>query len=94
MPSLLLGGGRSGSNWNGGRDQIGTVAAIRLECPAALRWNSQFTTFFGDVTGERTFFEHGIDTAALKHLHSIGVLKSVPAATPLRRPPSVKKVRP
>jgi hypothetical protein len=29
------------SGWNGGRDQVGMVAAIKLEYLAALRWNPQ-----------------------------------------------------
>ena len=37
---FLAGGGWPGSNWNGGRHQIGRLAAIRLEYLAALRWNS------------------------------------------------------
>jgi hypothetical protein len=55
---------------------------------------ARFTKFFGDVTGERTFFEHGMDTEALKHLHRIGVLKSFPAPAPSLRLPSAGKVRP
>lgn len=54
----------------GGRDAAATVA--------------RFTKFFGDVTGERTFFEHGMDPEALKHLRSIGVLKSVPTPASAR----------
>ena len=39
---FLSGGGWPGSDWNGGRHQIGTVAAIRSEYLAALRWNSHY----------------------------------------------------
>ncbi len=63
----------------GGRDAAATVA--------------RFTKFFGEVFGERSFFEHGMDAAALKHLHSIGVLKSVPRPALSRRLPSAGKVR-
>jgi hypothetical protein len=63
----------------GGRDAAATVA--------------RFTKFFGDVSGERTFFQHGLDAEALNHLHSIGVLKPVPATAPARRLPSAEKVR-
>jgi len=38
---FLSGGGRPGSDRNGGRHQIGRVAAIRSEYLAALRWNPQ-----------------------------------------------------
>jgi hypothetical protein len=38
---FLPDGGWPGSDWNGGRHQIGTVAGIRSEYLAALRWNSQ-----------------------------------------------------
>jgi hypothetical protein len=38
-PSLQT--GWPGSVWNGGRDQIGTVAAIKLEYMAGMRWNPQ-----------------------------------------------------
>ena len=41
MPSFLPGGGWPGSDWNGGRHQLGTVAGIKSEYLAALRWNSQ-----------------------------------------------------
>jgi hypothetical protein len=61
--------------------------------PDAAATVARFAKFFGDVTGERTFFEHGMDTKALKHLHRIGVLKSVPAPAPSRRLPSPGKVR-
>jgi len=37
---FLAGGGWPGSDWKGGRHQIGRLAAIRLEYLAALRWNS------------------------------------------------------
>lgn len=63
----------------GGRDAAATVA--------------RFTKFFGDVPGERTFFEHGMDTEAINHLHSIGVLKSAPVNAPSRPLPSAGKVR-
>jgi len=39
---FLAGGGWPGSDWKGGRHQIGRLAAIRLEYLAALRWNSQY----------------------------------------------------
>ncbi|HUY03532.1 MAG TPA: hypothetical protein VMV33_09620 [Rhodocyclaceae bacterium] len=40
---FLSGGGRPGSDRNGGRHQIGRVAAIRSEYLAALRWNPHLT---------------------------------------------------
>ena len=40
---FLSGRGWPGLNWNGGRHQIGTPAAIRSECLAALCWNPQYT---------------------------------------------------
>jgi NAD-dependent SIR2 family protein deacetylase len=48
----------------------GTGAAATVE---------RFTQFFGDVSGERTFFEKGLDDDAMEHLETIGVLKPVPA---------------
>jgi hypothetical protein len=64
----------------GGSDAMATIA--------------RFTKFFGDVAGERTFFEHGLNADALKHLHSIGVLKSAPVSVPRRRPLTARKARP
>jgi hypothetical protein len=38
---FLSGGGWPGSDWNGGRHQIGMPAAIKSEYLAALHWNPQ-----------------------------------------------------
>jgi hypothetical protein len=39
LPAAHL--GVPGSSWNGGRLQIGMLAAIKSECLAAMRWNPQ-----------------------------------------------------
>jgi hypothetical protein len=55
---------------------------------------ARFTQFYGDVAGERTFFKSGLDSGGLRHLQSIGVLKSEPFdGTPRPRAASKKKVR-
>ncbi|GGE98282.1 hypothetical protein GCM10011404_34280 [Sphingomonas prati] len=37
---------------------------------------SRFTKFFGDVSGERTFFTNGLDSLALEHLAKLEVLRA------------------
>src|ERR1700734_2011086 len=54
-PSLQT--GWPGSVWNGGRDQIGTVAAITLEYMAGMRWNPQIVVS-GDL-GHVALIEQG-----------------------------------
>jgi hypothetical protein len=54
----------------------------------------RFKKFFGDVAGERTFLEEGLDVEAIKHLTRIGALKSPPVGASARRPGARGRRRP
>ena len=72
------------SSPSGGEDTAGSLQAqadaLSRNQQSAAATVERFTKFFGDVSGERTFFENGLDDDAMEHLEKIGVLKPVPAS--------------